>query len=76
MTEFFDLCQKLFSINNISLNNYFETNWENILAEWIISQSNLKNFYNNTTNNRIESINSKLKNTIQKFFDTVNSMRI
>lgn len=85
-SEFQTLCDQLYSFNIESLTQYFQQNWEPIADEWIISISKATNYYGNTTNNRLEAINCRLKNTIKKFssfddffsrfFDTLHSMRI
>lgn len=85
-TEFDSLCNNLFTEGNKKLTDYFNTNWKPIADEWVIALSTAHHFYDNLTNNRIESINSKLKSTIKKFsslddffssfFDIIKSMRI
>jgi zinc finger SWIM domain-containing protein 3 len=45
---------------------YFDKNWYPIKDEWSMSKNLMKGCFQNTTNNRIESINAKLKSVITK----------
>ncbi|KAH9382027.1 hypothetical protein HPB48_017248 [Haemaphysalis longicornis] len=47
--------------------DYFTTNWHSIYTEWIMgSKWSCGNFFN-STNNRCESMNSKLKQLVERF---------
>lgn len=47
--------------------DYFNKNWHNIREQWVIGMTyNTGNFFN-TTNNRLESFNGKLKSVIPTF---------
>lgn len=45
---------------------YFNSNWHSIRDDWSLNNHFLENSFNNTTNNRLESINQKLKSVIAK----------
>lgn len=50
-----------------SVKTYFEQNWHGIKEEWVMGfKFSIGNFLNNT-NNRLESINGKLKQVVSKF---------
>ena len=44
--------------------NYFDGSWHSIREQWV---DGLKNSYFNRTNNRVESINAKLKSVIKRY---------
>ncbi|XP_031330058.1 uncharacterized protein LOC116161019 [Photinus pyralis] len=45
---------------------YFMKNWHNTKDEWNLGKNYFKNSFLNNTNNRLESINAKLKSVINK----------
>jgi zinc finger SWIM domain-containing protein 3 len=60
--------EQLHNVLNISapkrVIEYFDKNWYPIKDEWSMSKNLMKGCFQNTTNNRIESINAKLKSVI------------
>jgi len=46
---------------------YFDANWHEIREEWVGGLRDENLTYQNRTNNRVESINQKLKSVISKF---------
>lgn len=62
-----NLSNELYQHGLPELNSYFDKNWKPIFNEWVIGVSKAENFYNNTTNNRLESLNQKLKSVVKKF---------
>jgi hypothetical protein len=70
--------EQLHNVLNISapkrVIEYFEKNWYPIKDEWSMSKNFMKGFFQNTTNNRIESINVKLKSVITKNSTLVESV--
>jgi zinc finger SWIM domain-containing protein 3 len=62
--------EQLHNLLNISapkrVIEYFDKNWYPIKDEWSMSKNFMKGCFQNTTNNRIESINAKLKSVITK----------
>ncbi|CAC5411152.1 unnamed protein product [Mytilus coruscus] len=46
---------------------YIETNWHEILTEWVLGLNYFEGSLMNTTNNRIESLNQKLKQVIKLY---------
>lgn len=67
LKEFDDYCKELYNYKIPELKKYFDDNWKNIYNKWNINLSSSVHFYNNTTNNRLESLNAKIKTTVQKF---------
>ena len=49
-----------------SVKNYFENNWHPIREEWVIGYMSSSGNFLNRTNNRLESLNGKLKQVITK----------
>ena len=49
-----------------SVKNYFENNWHPIRDEWVIGYMSSSGNFLNRTNNRLESLNGKLKQVITK----------
>ncbi|XP_076116151.1 uncharacterized protein LOC143083747 isoform X2 [Mytilus galloprovincialis] len=47
--------------------NYIDTNWHNIRNEWVLGLTYFEGSLMNTTNNRIESFNQKLKQVIKLY---------
>ena len=48
--------------------DYYNTNWHEIKSEWVVGLKTSCH-YDNHTNNRLESINQKIKQVISKFSD-------
>ncbi|KAH9384541.1 hypothetical protein HPB48_026549 [Haemaphysalis longicornis] len=48
------------------IRSYYDKNWRPIKDEWYTGPQFMSENFNNTTNNRIESLNSKLKSVIKK----------
>ena len=46
---------------------YFESNWHSIHHEWVDGLKNATCSFMNRTNNRVESINQKLKSIISRY---------
>lgn len=69
-----------------SIVNYLDENWSHIKDEWVLSTDFFRDSFYNTTNNRTESINSKVKSVvkthsfledfIRQFFKLITSQRI
>ncbi|KAJ8966430.1 hypothetical protein NQ314_003528 [Rhamnusium bicolor] len=64
--EFKNLCNILKDTGYTKVYAYFEKNWLHIKDEWSLNEEYLRGSFLNTTNNRLESINSKLKQVIRK----------
>lgn len=45
---------------------YFNTNWHTIRSEWVLGMKFVGGSFSNSTNNRLESINGKLKQVISR----------
>lgn len=67
LSEFTNHINKIYSFNIVRLTEYFKNNWECNYSEWVLGLSDAINYYGNGTNNRIESINSKIKMVVTKF---------
>ncbi|KAH7950678.1 hypothetical protein HPB51_028287 [Rhipicephalus microplus] len=54
--------------NNVcqEIRSYYDKNWRPIKDEWYTGPKFMSENFNNTTNNRIESLNAKLKSVIKK----------
>ena len=78
--------EEFFSIASISVQSYFEKNWNPLHSEWVLGDKARSGNFLNTTNNRVESFNGKLKSVIQKyssleefldrFFSLVGTLRV
>lgn len=72
--EYNNLYDELVNLNLPSVLQYFNNNWHGVKEEWTIFGRNKHNNYLNTTSNRVESFNQKLKlivkknSTLPKFF--------
>ena len=64
--EYFDRYSKFCKEAPLNVVNYYNDNWHMIKDEWVRCYLCASNF-NNDTNNRIESLNQKLKLFIEKF---------
>ena len=51
----------------LHVQKYFDKNWHNIRQEWVLSFVFSCSNFLNTTNNRVESFNGKLKSIIQSY---------
>ncbi|XP_043269802.1 uncharacterized protein [Venturia canescens] len=47
--------------------NYFNKNWHDIRNEWTLSINFMQSTFLNTTNNRIESLNAKIKSVVKLY---------
>ena len=65
--EYAELHQDLLGTNLKSVTEYFDTNWHPIREQWVDGLKNDNLTFQNRTNNRIESINQKLKSVISKY---------
>lgn len=65
--EYDELHQDLVGANLRSVSDYFNTNWHPIREQWVDGLKNENVTFQNRTNNRIESINQKLKSVITKY---------
>lgn len=50
-----------------SVKDYFNDNWHHIKDEWTVSEKFMQSNFLNTTNNRIESMNAKIKSVVLKY---------
>lgn len=50
-----------------SVSSYYEENWHGIRQEWVEGLKSMKKKFNNRTNNRVESMNQKLKSVISTY---------
>ena len=66
-TEYSELYQELNQTKLNSVIEYFNANWHSIRKEWVSGLKNESVTFNNRTNNRVESINQKLKGVMSKF---------
>ena len=65
--EYNNFYQKFKKVAPMHVQSYFNKNWHNIRAEWVLSfVFSCGNFFNNT-NNRVESFNGKLKAVIDHY---------
>ena len=65
--EYKNFYQKFKKVAPMHVQSYFNKNWHNIRAEWVLSfVFSCGNFFN-TTNNRVESFNGKLKTVIDHY---------
>lgn len=75
--EYESLYQQLLSLNMESVTDYYNTNWHNIKQEWTLFGRNQHSNYLNTTNNRTESLNQKIKmiscrhSNLTRFFENI-----
>lgn len=65
--EYTELHRDLLGTNLKSVIEYFNTNWHPIREQWVDGLKNDNVTFQNRTNNRIESINQKLKSVISKY---------
>lgn len=65
--EYNNSCEKFKKVAPMHVQSYFNKNWYNIKAEWVLSfVFSWGNFFN-TTYNRVESFNGKLKTVIHHY---------
>ena len=64
--EFQSLCNQLERDGPVQVTTYFKANWLPIRKEWVLCLKAQSGSFLNTTNNRLESINGKLKQVISK----------
>lgn len=50
-----------------SLVKYFDDNWHSIKNEWTLSENYMQSNFLNVTNNRIESLNQKIKSVVKRY---------
>ena len=65
-TEYSDLHAQLLSSSPTEVVSYFNENWYPIRNEWVLGMKSSGNFLN-FANNRLESINGKLKQVINRY---------
>ncbi|XP_049270335.1 zinc finger SWIM domain-containing protein 3-like [Rhipicephalus sanguineus] len=66
-SEKFEGLQEEFDTNVCKeIRSYYDKNWRPIKDEWYTGPKFMSENFNNTTNNRIESLNAKLKSVIKK----------
>ena len=53
--------KQLYDASNEAFKKYFETNWKECRSMWVTFERDKHSHYGNTTNNRLESHNQKLK---------------
>ena len=64
--EFQSLCNQLERDGLVQVTTYFKANWLPIRKEWVLCLKAQSGSFLNTTNNRLESVNGKLKQVISK----------
>jgi zinc finger SWIM domain-containing protein 3 len=75
--EYDSLYTELCNLKLPEVTKYFDENWHTIRSEWTLHGKNEWNNYMNYTNNRVESLNQKIKiignhyATLLSFFDNV-----
>lgn len=62
--EYTEHLQKFKELNNEPLQKYFREHWEHISSDWVRCLKSQYGNFLNSTNNRLESFNSKLKSVI------------
>ena len=62
-----NVCEELKEIKLTKVIEHFDANWHGIRQEWVGGLRDEGLTYQNRTNNRVESINQKLKSVISKF---------
>lgn len=50
-----------------SIINYFDVNWNTCVTKWTLFGRNMNNYLLNTTSNRVESLNQKIKLVVTKY---------
>ena len=73
-------------VSPIQVKNYFNDNWDHLCDEWVVGLQQQSGNFGNSTNNRVESLNSKLKSVIklyssleefgQQFFSILSTLRV
>lgn len=75
--EYNAIYNELLALKLEKVEDYYNTNWHNIRVEWTLFGMNEHCTYLNTTNNRLESLNQKLKlignrnANLQTFFENL-----
>lgn len=54
-----------------SVLDYFETQWNICVNEWTMFGRNMNNYFLNTTSNRVESLNQKIKLVVTKYSNMI-----
>lgn len=65
--EYFSLYNRLKKETPKAVINYFDKNWNTIRDEWTLTSNFMNMSFMNTTNNRLESLNGKIKSIATKF---------
>lgn len=65
--EYDNLYRALRNIRSTELMAYFNDNWHNIIEQWVGFKVNQHANYENRTNNRLESLNQKIKSIVSKY---------
>ena len=83
--EYDNLFKMFWQVAPESIKDYFPTHWQSLKSEWVVDDKCYTGNFVNTTNNRLESINSKLKsdinfyssleNFVKGFFTVLNVLR-
>ena len=64
--EYFKLYQELKDTKLKQVIEYFDNNWHEIRKQWVEGLKREACHYLNSTNNRLESINQKIKSVVTK----------
>lgn len=67
VTEYDQLYRNLRRINCPRVIEYFDSNWHNIKEQWVGYEVNKFANFENRTNNRLESLNQKIKAVVSKY---------
>ena len=65
--EYQSLCKELQENSPKQVKDYFQDNWANIKDEWVLHYKAMCGSFLNSTNNRLESLNGKLKQVINRY---------
>lgn len=66
-TEYDECHRELAGLNSRELTDYFENNWDNIQDQWVGYKVNQHANFENRSNNRLESLNQKIKTVVTKY---------
>ena len=65
--------QQLKNTNLKSVIDYFDQNWHKIKEQWVEGLKHNSCHFLNSTNNRLESLNQKIKNVVSKYSSMLTS---
>ena len=64
--EYQSLCKELQENSPKQVKDYFQDNWANIKDEWVLHYKAMCGSFLNSTNNRLDSLNGKLRQVINR----------